>query len=164
MADIRQATDAEWPEIWRMLEPIFRRGDTYAYAPDIDSAAARYAWLEAPRVTYIALDSAGRVAGSYFLKPNQPGQGAHVCNCGYAVAQTARRQGIAGHLCRHSQQIAVELGFRAMQYNFVVSTNQGAIRLWQAEGFDIVGRLPGAFAHPAQGDVDALVMYKTLAE
>jgi len=164
MVDIRKTTLTDWPEIWQMLAPIFQAGDTYAYPPDINSDAARLAWSEAPSATYIALDLAGRIAGSYFLKPNQPGQGRHVCNCGYAVAQHARRQGIAGQLCRHSQQVAVALGFRAMQYNFVVSTNEGAIRLWQAEGFDIVGRLPGAFAHPEQGDVDALVMFKTLVD
>ena len=100
---------------------------------------------------------------SYFIKPNQPGQGAHVCNCGYVVAPTAQGQGVASLMCEHSQQQAVAMGFRAMQFNLVVATNEGAVRLWQRLGFRIVGTLPGAFRHRALGAVDAHVMYKALA-
>lgn len=164
MIDIREATTHDWPALWVLLEPVFRAGDTYAYARDIDTASALAAWLEAPDATFVAVDTSGHILGSYFIKPNQPGQGRHVCNCGYAVAIEARRQGIAGQLCRHSQGQALSMGFRAMQYNLVVATNTGAIALWQREGFEVVGRLPGAFAHPDAGDVDALVMYKRLEQ
>lgn len=162
MIDIRLADTNDWPALWALLEPVFRTGLTYAYPRDIESSAARQAWLISPDATYVAVAPDGEILGTYFIKANQPGQGSHVCNCGYAVAMQARRQGIAGQLCRHSQTTARALGFRAMQYNLVVATNTGAIALWQREGFDIVGRLPGAFAHPEQGDVDALVMYKRL--
>lgn len=164
MIEIRLARASDWPALWAVLEPVFRAGETYAYARDIGSETARELWLEAPTETLVAVDTGGAVVGSYFIQPNQPGQGGHVCNCGYVVAAEARRQGVAGQLCRHSQSQARSLGFRAMQYNLVVATNTGAIALWQREGFEVVGRLPGAFVHPAQGDVDALVMYKRLEQ
>jgi len=108
----------------------------------------------------VARDPSGAIIGTYYLKPNQPGLGSHVCNCGYVVSDRARGHGVATLMCVHSQQEAVRLGFRAMQYNLVVSTNDGAIRLWKKLGFDIVGTLPGAFRHPRMGFVDAFVMFK----
>ena len=102
------------------------------------------------------------IFGTYYIKPNQPGLGAHVCNCGYIVSENARGQGIASSMCEHSQQVAVDLGFRAMQYNLVVSTNEGAIRLWKKHSFQVVGTLPNAFNSKSVGYVDALVIYKEL--
>lgn len=110
----------------------------------------------------MATDTGGAVIGTYFLKPNQPGLGSHVCNCGYVVAAQARGRGVAAAMCEHSQDQARALGFRAMQFNFVVATNESAVRLWQRQGFAVVGRLPGAFRHQKLGFVDALVMYKQL--
>lgn len=162
MIEIRVARGSDWPALWGVLQPVFRAGETYTYARDIDSETARAVWLDSPDATFVAVDTRGAILGSYFIKPNQPGQGGHVCNCGYVVAIEARRQGVAGQLCRHSQSQARAMGFRAMQYNLVVATNTGAIALWQREGFAVIGRLPGAFAHPDAGDIDALVMYKRL--
>jgi ribosomal protein S18 acetylase RimI-like enzyme len=159
---IRPYAAADWPALWAMLEPVFRAGETYAFAPDISEAEAQRVWIALPQQTFVAEDAAGQVVGTYYLKPNQPGQGGHVCNCGYVVAEAARGQGIAAALCQHSQATARAAGFRAMQFNLVVSTNTGAVYLWQKQGFEIVGRLPGAFCHPRLGDVDALVMYKLL--
>jgi ribosomal protein S18 acetylase RimI-like enzyme len=141
---------------------VFRAGDTYSFAADIAEADARRAWIDVPAVTFVAVAPDGQVLGSYYLKPNQPGQGDHVCNAGYVVAAAARGQGLASRMCEQSQREAVARGFRAMQYNLVVSTNEGAVRLWQRHGFDIVGTLPGAFRHPRLGEVDAHVMYKRL--
>ncbi len=160
--DIRPATEADWPAIWLILEPVFRAGESYPYPRDIDEAEARRAWMELPRMTCVA-EEAGQILGTYYIKPNQPGQGSHVCNCGYVVSSTARGRGVASALCEHSQQLGLELGFRAMQFNLVVSTNTGAVRLWQKLGFKVLARLPGAFAHPSEGDVDALLMFKALA-
>lgn len=159
---IRSATAADWPAIWAILAPVFAAGDTYAYAPDIDAETARRLWLGKPLATFVGVGADNVIVATYYLVANQPGQGAHVANCGYVVAETARGRGWASALCEHSQAEAKARGFRAMQYNFVAETNTGAVRLWQRHGFDIVGRLPGAFAHPTAGDVDALVMYKTL--
>jgi ribosomal protein S18 acetylase RimI-like enzyme len=103
------------------------------------------------------------VLGTYYLKPNHPGPGAHVCNCGFVVAQEAQGQGVATAMCVHAQAEAVRMGFRAMQFNLVACTNTRAIRLWRRLGFAVVGTLPGAFHHQRLGFVDALVMYKHLA-
>ncbi len=104
----------------------------------------------------------GKVLGTYYLKTNQQGPGDHVCNCGYMVSTAARERGLATAMCEHSQSIARELGYKAMQFNFVASSNEGAVRLWNKLGFETVGRLPKAFNHPSKGYVDALVMYKWL--
>lgn len=136
-------------------------GDTYALDPDMSRGAAFEWWMRAPRATYVA-EREGAVLGSYYIKTNQGGGGAHVCNCGYMVAPAARGQGLAAAMCAHSQDEARRVGYRAMQFNFVVETNLGAIRLWERMGFETVGRLPRAFAHPAAGFVDARVMFKWL--
>lgn len=136
-------------------------GDTYAYAPDTTRDQAYNLWLAAPAATYVAvLDN--DIVGTYYLKANQPAQGAHVCNAGYMVAGHARGRGLGREMCLHSQLEARKLGFKAMQFNLVVSTNTGAIRLWESLGFETVGVLPKAFKHPRKGFVDALVMYKWL--
>ncbi|TVP57131.1 MAG: GNAT family N-acetyltransferase [Halomonadaceae bacterium] len=150
-----------WPAVWALLEPVFRAGETYAVDPGITEAAARKMWLEAPVATWLAWRG-DQLLGTYYLKPNQAGPGSHVCNCGYVVSPSARGQGLAGNLCQHSQEQALALGFRAMQYNLVVATNTAAIRVWQREGFAVVGCLPEAFRHPSEGLVDGLVMFKTL--
>lgn len=163
MTTIRQCRADDWPDLWALIAPVFRAGTTYSYAPDISAGQAHAEWIDKPLATFVAVDDArARLLGSYFIKANQPGGGDHVCNCGYIVAEQARGQGVASALCEHSQREAVARGFRAMQYNFVVETNTGAIRLWQRHGFVVVGRLPGAFRHPDRGEVDALIMYKRL--
>lgn len=162
MTTIRTFEDTDWPATWAVLAPVFRAGDTYCLDPGIDEAEAYRYWVESPRATFVAVDDAGAILGSYYLKPNQPGPGDHVCNCGYVVGARARGRGIASTMCEHSQGAATARGFRAMQYNFVVATNTGAIRLWQRHGFIIAGTLPGAFRHPERGAVDAHVMFKTL--
>ena len=164
MSSIRIAEPADWPAIWTILAPVFAAGETYAYARDIDATDARRVWMDKPEATFVGETSDGTIAATYYLIANQPGQGAHVANCGYVVAEAARGAGWASAMCEHSQREAVARGFRAMQYNFVAETNDGAVRLWQKHGFEIVGRLPGAFCHPRAGDVDALVMYKRLTE
>lgn len=164
MTIIRPFVPADWQAAWSILEPVFRAGETYSYAADITEDEAWKAWVAAPAATFVAEGDAGHLLGTYYIKANQPGQGAHVCNCGYVVAESARGMGIASLMCEHSQQEARRRGFRAMQYNLVVSTNAGAVRLWQKLGFAIVGTLPEAFLHPSQGYVDAYVMYKRLNE
>lgn len=162
MTRIRLAEPRDWPAIWRILEPVFRRGDTHAFSSSITEAEARTVWMDVPQATLVAVDDSGDILGTYYIKANQSGGGAHVCNCGYVVSESARGRGIATQMCEHSQEHAVERGFRAMQFNLVVSTNEVAVRLWERLGFDVVGRLPGAFHHPDLGYVDALVMFKQL--
>lgn len=161
MFDIRPFDEPDWRGVWQILAPVFQSGESYPYAQDISETEARRVWIETPSATFVAVASA-KVLGTYYIKPNQPGLGSHVCNCGYAVSEAAQGQGIASAMCEHSQEIAVRRGFRCMQYNLVVSTNEGAVRLWQKHGFEIVGTLPQAFRHPRFGFVDAYVMHKQL--
>jgi ribosomal protein S18 acetylase RimI-like enzyme len=159
---IRRYQPEDWFAVLAILQATFAAGDTYAYAPDSSVDEIHHAWIDVPLATYVACDADGRVLGTYYLKPNQPGLGAHVCNCGYVVAADAQGRGIAAAMCLHSQQQAVSMGFRGMQFNLVVATNTRAIRLWQRLGFRVIGVLPGAFRHARLGDVDALVMHKLL--
>jgi RimJ/RimL family protein N-acetyltransferase len=162
MITMRPLEAADWAATWRIIEPVFRAGETYAFSPDISEVEARRVWVEMPARTFVAVDGGDDIVGTYYLKPNQPALGAHVCNCGYIVGENARGRGIASHMCEHSQREALAMGFRAMQYNLVVSTNAGAVRLWRRHGFEVVGTLPAAFRHPRLGFVDAHVMYKEL--
>lgn len=162
MVAIRHFNDEDWPALWPILAAEFRSGESHPHPTDIDESGAFAAWIEAPQATYVAIDDSGTLLGTYLIKPNQPGLGSHVCNCGYIVAPAARRRGIGRQLCAHSLAEAQRLGYRAMQYNLVVATNTGAKALWEAMGFATVGRLPGAFRHPKQGFVDAFVMYRRL--
>ncbi len=158
---IRPVTDADNDALWRILEPTFRAGETYPIPRDISGADALAYWRSPNHEVFVA-ERDGGVVGTYYLKANQQGGGAHVCNCGYMVAADRMGAGVARALCPHSLARAKARGFRAMQFNFVVSSNERAVKLWQSFGFEIVGRLPGAFAHPRLGDVDALVMFRTL--
>ena len=160
--NIRPLSEADWPAVWELMEPVIRAGDTYPYAMDMTVDDARRMWIEIPAATYIAEDATGRILGTYYLKPNQPTLGAHVANCGYMVAEHARGRGIATQMCEHSQDEALRMGYRAMQYNLVIRTNEASVHLWQKMGFAIVGILPGAFKHAEHGYVDAYVMYKEL--
>ncbi len=161
---MRGFEEADWPSVWKMLEPVFRLGETYPYSPTISEAEARKQWIDLPTATYVATHSTSDIVGTYYIKPNQPTLGAHVCNCGYIVGAQARGRGFASRMCEHSQREAIRLGFRAMQFNLVVSTNHAAVHLWQKLGFNIVGTLPGAFNHSKLGFVDAFVMYKQLEQ
>lgn len=160
---IRAATAADFDQIWPIFYEVASAGDTYGYRRDTSRDQAFHLWMDYPRATYLAEDD-GQVLGTYYIKTNNEGPGDHVCNCGYMVSSVARGKGLATSMCEHSQQEAIRLGYRAMQFNFVASSNEGAVRLWNRLGFETVGRLPGAFNHPKLGYVDALVMYKWLCD
>jgi len=158
---IREAVKADFDSIWPIFREIVSAGDTYAYAADTTKEQAFKIWIETPKKTYV-LEEEGSILGTYFLKTNQAGPGSHVCNCGYMVSSSARGRGLATAMCEHSQKVARALGYKAMQFNFVASSNEGAVRLWGKLGFETVGCLPKAFNHPTLGYVDAIVMYKWL--
>ncbi|WP_296643959.1 GNAT family N-acetyltransferase [Roseinatronobacter sp.] len=158
---MRPATNADAPALWDMLKPVFHAGDTYAVDPAIPRDAALEFWCGGTHAAYVA-ERDGPVLGSYYLCPNQQGGGAHVCNCGFVTAQAAQGQGVARAMLEDALARAKAEGYRAMQFNFVVATNARAVATWQRYGFEIVGRLPGAFLHPKAGYVDALVMYRVV--
>lgn len=161
MLEIRLARNDEFDLIWPVIHEVLRTGDTYPFTPDTTQQEAFHIWMEKPKATYVAvLDE--NIMGTYYIKANQPGLGSHVCNCGYMVRNSARGKGIGRAMCQHSLSEARKLGFKAMQYNLVVSTNTGAVKLWQDLGFYIIGTLPRAFNHHEKGLVDAFVMYQWL--
>lgn len=162
MIRIEPFDEIGWPLVWPILEPVFRAVESYAFSQSISETEAHRAWIEVPAASFVALDDTENILGTFYIKPNQPELGAHVCNCGYVVAESARGQGVATKMCESSQHEELKLGFLVLQYNLVVATNKGAVRLWQRLGFEIVGTLPQAFHHPLLGFVDAFVMYKLL--
>jgi ribosomal protein S18 acetylase RimI-like enzyme len=158
---IRPARADDFAAIWEIFHAVVAAGDTYAYAPETTRAGARRIWMAPPALPHVA-DRGGRIVGTYALRPNQSGLGDHVANCGYMTHPDARGQGIAAAMCLHSLAAARERGYTAMQFNFVVASNEGAVRLWQRHGFAIVGRVPGAFRHRTLGLVDVLIMHRLL--
>jgi L-amino acid N-acyltransferase YncA len=159
--NIREASENDFDEIWPTFKEIVIASETYAFDRQITKEAAFEQWIVYPRMTFV-VESDGKILGTYFIKTNQAGPGSHVCNCGYMVSRHARGKGLATAMCEHSQNIAKELGYKAMQFNLVIETNEDAVRLWHSLGFEIVGTIPKAFEHPKLGFVGAHVMYKWL--
>ncbi len=159
--EIRRAEPGDLPEIWHILRPVIRAGETYTFPRNMSEKNALAHWLSPNHQTFVVSDGLS-LLGTYYLRPNHTGGGAHVANCGYVVKEQAQGRGLARAMCIHSKGIAKKSGFTAMQFNFVIATNEGAIRLWEKLGFKTVGRLPEAFNHPKEGLVEALVMFKHL--
>lgn len=158
---IRPARAGDAVAIWSIIGPVIRAGETYALDRDLNEAKAMAYWMGADRETFVAEED-GRVLGTYYIRANQAGGGGHVANCGYMTHADARGRGLARSMAEHSLGHARSRGFRAIQFNFVVSSNDGAVRLWQSLGFDTVGTLPLAFDHPTLGFVDVFVMFRSL--
>ncbi|TDB76823.1 GNAT family N-acetyltransferase [Micromonospora sp. KC723] len=161
--EIRAATDTDWPGIWPFLREIVAAGETYTWPRDVPEEEARGMWLvRPPGRTVVAVDSAGTVLGSAKLVPNQAGPGDHVANASFMVAPAAAGRGVGRALGVHVLELARADGYRAMQFNAVVATNTRAVALWRSLGFQVVGRVPAGFRHPADGEVDLLVMHRRL--
>ena len=159
--NIREAAEKDFDAIWTIFNEVVSAGETFAYPQETTKDEALKLWMQLPRKTFV-IEEDKQILGTYYIKTNQGGPGSHVCNCGYMVLSKARGKGLATAMCEHSQKVAVELGYKAMQFNFVASINEGAIRLWTKLGYKTVGCLPKAFNHPHRGYVDALVMFKWL--
>ena len=159
--EIREAQEGDREAIWSIFKAVIQTGDTYVFLPDSPQSDLDQYWLAPHMRTYVA-DLESEIVGTYILKANHPGLGAHVANASYMVHPAAQGRGIGSAMCAHSLEEARQMGFRAMQFNLVISTNEAAVRLWEKFGFAIVGTLPGAFYHQELGYVDVLVMYKTL--
>ncbi|MFG0250529.1 MAG: GNAT family N-acetyltransferase [Phycisphaeraceae bacterium JB051] len=160
---ITLADTNHWLGIWEIFSRVVASGQTYVYDPKTTCEQAKAIWLNptAQARTYVLMRGE-EILGTYLLKPNQPGLGNHVANAGYMIHPDAHRQGLGRMLAEHSFEMAKEMGFEAMQFNFVIATNHAAIHLWQSLGFEIVGRLPKVYRHATQGQVDALVMHRFL--
>jgi L-amino acid N-acyltransferase YncA len=158
---VRPAVDDDAPGIWQILEPTIRAGETYALPRDMSERDALRYWRAPQHEAFVAMDN-DQLVGTYYMRPNQQGGGSHICNCGYMTAPWATGKGVARAMCAHSLEYAKARGYRAMQYNLVISSNERAVRLWESFGFQTLGRIPEAFQHPQLGFVDALVMYRKL--
>ncbi len=159
---IRPATRGDDEAIWQIFRAVIRTGDTYVFDPDMPREDALAYWFHPGTSAYV-LEEQGSILGTYILRPNQPALGSHVANAAFMVAPGARGAGVGKRMGEHCLAQARSAGFLAMQFNFVVSTNQAAVRLWKQLGFEIVGTLPGAFRHATLGYVDACVMFRRLA-
>lgn len=160
---IRPFKPADWPGCWAIIKPIIEAGETLAQPSDMAEVEARYWWLDTHQAVFVA-EQAGRILGSYYLTSNQPGRGAHVANGGFIVAPAAAGRGIGAAMGGHSLGAARALGFKAIQFNLVVATNEASLRIWDRLGFSRIGIVPKAFDHKQHGLVDAVVMYKWLAD
>ncbi len=158
---IRPATEADWPAIWEMFRQVAAAGDAFAYDETTSEEVARKLWFDPPTRAYVA-EERGEVLGTYYVRPNQPGRGNHVANGGYMVAAAARGRGLSSRMCEHSVETARALGFRAMQFNYVVSTNTAAVKTWMRHGFEVIGRIPNGYRHVELGEVEVLIMYRAL--
>ena len=159
---VRAAGPGDAEAVWRIFAVVVAAGDTYAYAPETGREEALRLWSGGGARCYVAVDGGGEVVGTYTLRANQPGLGAHVANAAFMVDPGARGRGIGRRLGEHALEAAAELGFRAMQFNLVVADNEPAVRLWRSLGFEVAGRLPGAYHWRRERYVDALVMYRRL--
>jgi ribosomal protein S18 acetylase RimI-like enzyme len=161
MTTLRAATEADWPSVWALFQLAAAAGDVFAYDESTTEEVARKLWFDPPAVCLVCVVD-GTFAGTYYVRPNQPGRGNHVANAGYMVAPAFRGRGLAVLMCEHSLEVARGLGFSAMQFNYVVSTNDAAVRAWKKCGFAIVGRVPGAYRHKELGTVEVLIMHRAL--
>ena len=182
---IRSATTKDHDAIWKIFHEIISAGDTYSLDPRMSREEALAYWFRADTQTYVAelhrqsvgeavgfprtatpSPTGGRkdqvIVGTYILRANQSGGGSHVANAAFMVASDAQGCGVGRAMAEHCLNEARRIGFRAMQFNYVISTNTPAIRLWQELGFEIVGTLPGAFRHPEKGYLDVYVMFRPL--
>lgn len=178
MLEIRKATDEDKEEVWKIIKAVLSTGDTYTFAPDSSQEEMLAFWYAPDKWTYIAdwsetpkragilsdelHSSKGKIVGTFFLKANQPGLGSHVCNAGYMVAPEAKGMRVGRAMAEFSLDEARKLGFQSMQFNFVVKSNEVAVRLWQNLGFEIIGEIPEAFQHRENGLTNALIMYRKL--
>lgn len=161
MITIREQTEADKDEIWEIISSVISKGDTYYFAPDSSKEKMLAYWFDKNKKGFVAV-SDKQIAGIFYLTANFPDRAAHIANAAYMVAPEARGKGVGREMARFSLEEARRLGFRAMQFNFVVKTNAPAVRLWQSLGFEIIGEIPGAIQHAPGQFTNALIMYRKL--
>ncbi|MGQ0840117.1 GNAT family N-acetyltransferase [Actinokineospora sp.] len=159
---VRRASAADWPRIWPLWHRVVSTGETYMSAPDTDRETAAGVWLLPPPAAIFVAEDGSDVVGTALLKPAQPGLGDHVANAAFMVDPDRAGQGIGRRLAEHVLDAARALGYTAMQFNAVVSTNTAAIALWTSLGFDVLATIPGAFRHARLGPVAIHVMFREL--
>jgi L-amino acid N-acyltransferase YncA len=160
--EIRPFTETDWPQVWPIVRQIVRAADTFAYDPAMTEAEVRAIWIESPPgLTVVAVEDE-RILGSAKMGPNRAGPGSHVATASFMVGAEARGRGVGTALCRYALDWARTHGFAGMQFNAVAASNSAAIEIYRRLGFNIVGTVPGAFAHPTLGRVGLHIMYCAL--
>jgi len=159
---ISEITKSDFEVFWPVFKEVVLAQETYAFDPKIDFETAYNLWCLSPHKSFVIKEN-GLILGSYYIKANALGPSSHISNCGYMVSPESRGKGVARKLCLHSQQVAKELGYSAMQFNSVVSTNEVAIKLWEKLGYNIIGTIPNAYKHKKLGLVDSYIMHKQLS-
>ena len=159
MLEIRKAVEKDKAQVWKIIKAVISTGDTYVYAPDSPEEKMIDYWFSSDKKTYVALDS-NEIVGTFYLKDNQPDLGSHVANAGYMVAPEARGKRVGRRMAEFSLVEAKRLGYQAIQFNFVVKSNENAVKLWRNLGFEIIGEIPDAFDHAEKGLTSAYIMYK----
>jgi L-amino acid N-acyltransferase YncA len=161
--EIRVATAEDWPAIWPFLREIVAAGETYAYDPEMTEDQARGLWMVGPPgQTVVAVEDDAGVVGTASMYPNRPGPGSHVASASFMVDPRSSGHGTGRALGEAMLRWARDSGFRAVQFNAVVETNERAVRLWRSLGFVVIGTVPDAFAHPVHGYVGLHVMHRFL--
>lgn len=161
MIEIRKAAEADRPAVWRIIKTVIAAGDTYVFDPDSPEDEMMAYWFSAEKYNYVAVLD-GEIVGTYWLKANQPGLGSHVANGAYMVSPEAKGNGIGRKMAEHSIEEARRLGFKSIQFNFVVKSNEVAVKLWKSVGFEVIGEIPDAFNHAVHGLTSAYIMYRRL--
>ena len=158
---IREAKPADYNQVWEIFKSVIETGEYFAFDPKTKKEALSQLWFASNMKTYVVVEN-DKVLGSYYIKPNQPSLGAHIANCGYMVSEDCYEKGVGKLMCSHSIENAIDLKYKALQFNMVVSCNQVAIKLWESYDFKIIGTIPKGFKHSKKGLVDAYIMYKEL--
>ncbi len=155
---IREAVTADRKDLWTIIEPVIREGRTYVFDPDSSESKIMDYWMAGQKHTFVAT-LGNQIAGTYWLVRNQPDRGAHIANAAYIVGPQYSGKGIGKALCEHSKKQAALLGFKAIQFNFVLKSNENAVNLWLKMGFKIIGEIPDAFQDVKNGFINAYIMY-----
>ena len=161
MVTIREYREEDKEQIWEIIKSVISVGDTYVFAPDSPKEKMLGYWCGSDKKTYVAV-SENKIVGTFYLKDNQPDLGSHIANAGYMVSPEAKGKRVGRQMAEFSLEEAKTLGYRAMQFNFVVKSNEIAVKLWQSLGFEIIGEIPEAFNHAEKGLINAYIMYRQL--
>lgn len=158
---IRKATEADYKSVWDIFKEVIKTGDTYVFDPKTPKSELKKHWFAEYMTTFVA-EEENKIFGTYIIKPNQIDLGNHIANCSYMVSPKVQGNGIGKLLCEHSINFAKQNRYLGIQFNIVVSTNIGAIKLWQKFGFQIIGTIPKGFRHSKLRLVDTYIMFKEL--
>jgi L-amino acid N-acyltransferase YncA len=158
---IRPSIEKDFNDIWEIFSDVIKGQDTFVFPPNMSYGHAKQYWMDFGNKVYVA-EHNNEIVGTYMLKPIHSGNGNHIGNASYMVSSKFRGKSVGKLMGQHCIEESKKLGYSAIQYNMVVSTNTVAVKLWKSLGFKIIATIPGGFRHRTKGFVDSYVMFKTL--